>query len=126
MLSVDETVATELLHAAYGDNLQRMAEVKKGYDPDNLFRLTNNVTQRDSPTPAGRPQLRGCLLQTNAVASPSFPARQALPCFYTPITPPSRERSGLEAGSPETCHPRKRTIVSTGRGSHDCSISARG
>lgn len=51
MLSVDETVATELLHAAYGDNLQRMAEVKKGYDPDNLFRLTNNVTQRDSPTP---------------------------------------------------------------------------
>jgi FAD/FMN-containing dehydrogenase len=40
----EETAATELVQAAYGDNLQKLAEVKKRYDPDNLFRLNNNIT----------------------------------------------------------------------------------
>jgi FAD/FMN-containing dehydrogenase len=39
----EETAAAELVQAAYGDNLQRLAEAKKRYDPDNLFRLNNNI-----------------------------------------------------------------------------------
>src|SRR6266536_2645619 len=39
----EETAAAELVRAAYGENLQRLAEVKKRYDPDNLFRLNNNI-----------------------------------------------------------------------------------
>jgi FAD binding domain/Berberine and berberine like len=39
----EETAAAEIVQAAYGDNLQRLAEVKNSYDPDNLFRLNNNV-----------------------------------------------------------------------------------
>ena len=40
----EEAAAAELVQAAYGDNLQRLAEVKKRDDPGNLFRLNNNVT----------------------------------------------------------------------------------
>lgn len=40
----EETAAAELVQAAYGDNLNRLAEAKKRYDPDNLFRLNNNIT----------------------------------------------------------------------------------
>jgi FAD/FMN-containing dehydrogenase len=30
--------------SAYGRNLRRLAEIKQRYDPDNLFRLNNNIT----------------------------------------------------------------------------------
>jgi FAD/FMN-containing dehydrogenase len=39
----EQTAAADLVRAAYGENLQRLAEVKKLYDPDNLFRLNNNI-----------------------------------------------------------------------------------
>ena len=35
--------ADELVKEAYGENLKRLAEVKKKYDPDNFFRLNQNI-----------------------------------------------------------------------------------
>jgi FAD/FMN-containing dehydrogenase len=39
----EEAAAGELVRAAYGENLQKLTEVKNRYDPDNLFRLNNNI-----------------------------------------------------------------------------------
>jgi FAD/FMN-containing dehydrogenase len=39
----EETAAGELVRAAYGENLQRLTQVKQRYDPGNLFRLNNNI-----------------------------------------------------------------------------------
>jgi FAD/FMN-containing dehydrogenase len=40
----EETAAAELVRAAYGENLQKLTEIKSKYDPGNLFRLNNNIT----------------------------------------------------------------------------------
>jgi FAD/FMN-containing dehydrogenase len=45
-LNFDSTApeeAPDLVQAAFGDNLQRLTEVKRRYDPHNLFRLNPNV-----------------------------------------------------------------------------------
>jgi FAD/FMN-containing dehydrogenase len=31
------------IKAAYGDNYQRLGKLKKKYDPDNLFRVNQNI-----------------------------------------------------------------------------------
>ena len=35
------------LTAAYGPNLERLVELKRRYDPDNLFRLNQNIDPSD-------------------------------------------------------------------------------
>jgi FAD/FMN-containing dehydrogenase len=41
-LNADE--GAERLGDAYGANMQRLQEIKKAWDPDNLFRNNKNIT----------------------------------------------------------------------------------
>jgi FAD/FMN-containing dehydrogenase len=41
-----DEAATAGVESAYGRNLRRLAEIKAVYDPENLFRLNNNVVPR--------------------------------------------------------------------------------
>lgn len=41
--SGDADGAPHLLDAAFGDNLEKLARVKRDYDPDNRFRLNDNI-----------------------------------------------------------------------------------
>jgi len=38
-----EEEGDERIRAAYGNNYQRLAEVKSKWDPDNLFRMNKNI-----------------------------------------------------------------------------------
>ena len=40
--------ADTLVKDAYGANLRRLVDVKKTYDPDNFFRLNQNIKPRTS------------------------------------------------------------------------------
>lgn len=42
--SGDEATNERVLHQQYGANLDRLREIKRRYDPDNLFRINNNIT----------------------------------------------------------------------------------
>ncbi len=42
----------ERVRAAYGGNWERLAQIKRVYDPDNLFRLNANITPAASRAPA--------------------------------------------------------------------------
>jgi FAD/FMN-containing dehydrogenase len=33
----------DLVRAAYGENYDRLAQIKAKYDPDNLFRVNQNI-----------------------------------------------------------------------------------
>ena len=41
----------DLLRAAYGRNYSRLVELKKKYDPDNFFRLNQNIDPGAADTP---------------------------------------------------------------------------
>jgi FAD/FMN-containing dehydrogenase len=40
---VEQAEARDRVRTAYGDNWQRLTEVKKNYDPTNFFRVNNNI-----------------------------------------------------------------------------------
>lgn len=42
--SADEASDQVVVEQQYGDNLVRLKQVKRAYDPDNLFRINNNIT----------------------------------------------------------------------------------
>jgi FAD/FMN-containing dehydrogenase len=39
--------ADERLHATFGDNWERLAAVKTKYDPDNFFRVNQNIRPQE-------------------------------------------------------------------------------
>jgi len=43
-----EEEAGDRLQAAYGNNYQRLSEVKNRWDPENLFRMNKNIAPRQA------------------------------------------------------------------------------
>ena len=41
--SADESTEQAVVEQQYGDNLARLKRIKRAYDPDNLFRVNNNI-----------------------------------------------------------------------------------
>ena len=42
-----EDEGDERIRAAYGNNYERLVDVKKKWDPKNLFRINKNITPKD-------------------------------------------------------------------------------
>lgn len=51
--SADDAADERVVEQQYGDNLDRLRAIKAQYDPDNLFRINNNI-KPDSVTPSLR------------------------------------------------------------------------
>jgi FAD/FMN-containing dehydrogenase len=44
-----EEEGDDRIHDAYGENYERLVEIKRKYDPDNLFRINKNIAPRTEP-----------------------------------------------------------------------------
>ena len=97
----------ELLHGAYGDNLERLREIKAQYDPDNLFHGTLNIVPAEMNVEGGR-------LLTDLALEPG--RRPALLCEVVGCGGSGARRS--TARSPPT-------ILSSFSGDASASISKR-
>jgi FAD/FMN-containing dehydrogenase len=40
----------ERIHAAYRDNYRRLVEIKRRWDPDNVFRINKNISPQSAPS----------------------------------------------------------------------------
>ena len=54
-----EDEAEERIQSTFGDNYQRLARVKAKYDPNNLFRVNQNIRPLTSAAPAGESRAVG-------------------------------------------------------------------
>ena len=43
LLSALDVETDEVVNTAFGQNLQRLAAIKKKFDPDNFFRVNQNI-----------------------------------------------------------------------------------
>ena len=42
-MNIADGAETDYLRAYYGENLERLFEIKRRYDPDNLFRFQQSI-----------------------------------------------------------------------------------
>ena len=96
----------ERIRATYGANFDRLVEIKKKYDPDNLFRANRNIAHR-IPNSPGNPGLARAICMTlerwllNAprwrARAVSLPHSRAFPCWPMSGNDPIRRTAPDEA-----------------------------